>query len=213
MKNIYIIGGEGFALECYTYLMRMKATRTNFVFGGFLGENGFIPNLGAKQNLFIGDYKHHVFSEKDAVIIGSGNVEIRQKLFEDLDKKVDFFTLVDPTAIISPDAEIGQGNIFAPFVIVSPQAKIGNANIFNSYSFAAHHIMMGNYNFIAPQAQLLGGAKVNDLNSIGTGAICLPHSKIGNNNKISPLSAVYKGCKDYCTMHGNPAKIVLQETK
>lgn len=211
MKNVYIVGGEGFALECAFYLKRMMSIDREINFSGFLGESGFVPRLGKMQSLFKGDCDNMKFEADDALIIGSGNVEIRARLFEKFFQKMSFFTLCDPTAVISPDAEIGQGNIFAPFTVVSPQVRIGNANIFNCYSFSAHHSVVGSYNFIAPQAQLLGGAKINDLNSIGTGAILLPHSNIGSNNKISPLSAVYKGCKEHCILHGNPAKIILKE--
>jgi len=206
VKNVYIVGGQGFALECAFYLKRMMSIDQKINFSGFLGENGFVPNLGKMQSLFRGDHTEIKFSENDALIIGSGDVEIRSKLFETFHNKISFFTLIDPSAIISPEAQIGEGNIFAPNTIVSPEAVIGNANIFNSYSFTAHHVSVGDYNFVAPQAQLLGGCKIGDLNSIGTSAVLLPHSKIGNNNKIAPLSAVYKGCGDNACMLGNPAR-------
>ena len=206
MKNVYIVGGQGFALECAFYLKRMASVNCKISFSGFLGEDGFVPDLGRMQSLFKGDCDDMNFCSDDALIIGSGNLEIRAKLFERFHNKVPFFTLIDPSAIISPDAGIGQGNIFAPYTIVSPETIIGNANIFNSYSFTAHHVSVGNYNFIAPQTQLLGGSSVGHLNSIGTAAVLLPHSKIGDNNKIAPLSAVYKGCGDDCCLVGNPAR-------
>ena len=55
------------------------------------------------------------------------------------------------------------------------------------------------------QANVLGAVKVGSLNTIGTGSVLLPNCKIGDNNKIAPLSVVYKGCKNYTYMLGNPA--------
>ena len=83
---------------------------------------------------------------------------------------------------------------------------MGNCNVFNLQIVVGHDVKIGDFNFFGPSSQILGNVTIGNSNSFGANSICLPHSKIGNNNKITPLSAIYKGCKDNCYMMGNPAR-------
>ena len=207
MKNIYIVGGNGFARECYTYIQRMTEKDPEINFAGFLGEGGYKANLMAFASRWICDVSEFQFKQNDYAVIGSGYPKIRKRIYEYLKtQNVKFFTVIDPSVIIFPNVQIGEANIFTLNNVISSYCSIGNGNLINNFTIFGHDVHIGDFNFVAPNVQLLGGSSIEDLNSIGTSSVLLPHAKIGNNNKIAPLSAVYKGCGDDCCLVGNPAR-------
>lgn len=207
MKKIYVVGGNGFARECYAYIERISKDDNEIIFGGFLGEGGYVPDLEDYPEMFKGDVSDFIFDKNDYVVIGSGDPIIRKRIYEYLkNRNIKFYTLIDPSTIIFPFSEIGEANIFVKGCIVSSQTKIGDGNLFNGDISMGHNATVGNFNFLAPGVQLLGYSVVGDLNSIGTNSVVLPKAKIGNRNKIAPISAVYTFCKDNGIYMGNPAR-------
>ena len=208
MKNVYVVGGDGFAKECYQQILFSKEQDGGVHFGGFLGHNDYKVDFGNLNEYFAGDLSEFEFGENDYAVIGAGMPDLRKKIYEDIKQKKNskFYTIaLYPYCYISPLVEVGEGNIFMTPCCPSPHVKIGNGNLFNGDITISHDVEIGDFNFFGGKTQLLGGVKVGDNNQIGTASVILPHAKIGNNNKIAPLSAVYKGCKDNCIMQGNPA--------
>ncbi len=208
MKNIFIVGGNGFAKECYYTLTCTADYGKEITFGGFLGyktkECGEV-DYKTYQHLYKCDVEDYKFGEDDYVIIGSGDVNFRHEIYETLKARgIKFYTLISYGSFITDSAEIGEACIIVKSAI-SVNVKIGKCCILNSEVGVGHDAEIGDFNFIAPRTSILGGVKIGNFNSIGTNAVLLPHAKIGNNNKIAPLSAVYRGCKDNCYMIGNPA--------
>ncbi len=209
MKKIFIIGGNGFARECYLMLKSVEGYGTSIFFGGFLGyatkKFGEV-DYKTYQQFYKGDVEDYEFGEDDYAVIGSGDVKNRKKIYDELKARgVKFYTIISKDTILSDTIEIGEANIFVNPFYSSVNIKIGNGNLINSETSIGHDVEIGDFNFIAPRVCLLGNVKIGSFNSIGIGSVLLPHSKIGNNNKIAPLSAVYKGCKNNCYMLGNPA--------
>lgn len=207
MKWVYIVGGDGFARECYNFLSELMKEDSNLLFGGFLGHNNYGDSVDYKkvQHLYKGDVSKHVFKENEYAIIGAGASGLRKIIYEDLKKQgVNFYTLISKSSKINEFVDYDEANIFinsSP----SPDVKIGKCNLFNGEVIIGHDCVIGDFNFFAPRVLVLGGVKIGNENSFGANSIMLPHSKIGNNNVISPLSCIYKGCKNNSMMHGNPA--------
>ena len=211
MKKIYIVGGNGFARECYLTLSKLIQYNSDINFGGFLGHGGYGKTVDYKQlqKYYIGEVSDKNFSEDEFVIIGAGYPELRHKIYNELkSRKINFYNLISPIIKINDYVEIGEANvIMAPFTI-GPDVKIGDGNVFNGDVVVGHDAVVGNFNFIGGKSQILGNTRIGNDNTIGSACVFLPNSKIGNNNKIAPISAVYKGCKDNCYMLGNPALII-----
>lgn len=208
MQKIYIVGGNGFARECYLYLSWMKESHPDIEFAGFLGHGGYGHTVDylELQKFYLGEVSDHQFSPNEYAIIGAGYPDLRRKIYDELKaRNVQFFNLIAPYVYINPTVKVGEGNVFvAPFT-PGPNVKIGNGNVFNGGVVVGHDAQIGDCNFLGGKSQVLGNVVVGDDNQIGTGSVILPHAKIGNKNKIAPLSAIYKGCKDNCYMCGNPA--------
>lgn len=207
MKTIYIVGGDGFARECYTILKTLPNYNKEIIFGGFLGHGGYGKTVDYKtyQYLYIGEVSEHIFEEDEYVVIGAGYPTLRKKIYDELKvRDIKFFNLITPDCFIGDSVAIGEANIILSSSLTS-DIKIGNGNVFNSSVIVGHDCQIEDLNFFGPRSQILGNAKIGNSNQIGANAILLPKAKIGDNNIIAPLSAVYKGCKNNCYMSGNPA--------
>lgn len=208
MKNVYIVGGDGFARECYLYLKWMSDFNPDIKFAGFLGHGGYGHTVDYKnlQEFYLGEVSEHKFNIDEYVVIGAGYPDLRLKIYNELkERKIQFINLIAPYVYINPTVEIGEANIFvAPFT-PGPNVKIGSCNVFNGDVIVGHDVQIGDCNFFGGKSHILGNAVVGNNNQIGTASVIVPHAKIGNNNKIAPLSCIYKGCKDNCIMQGNPA--------
>lgn len=208
MKKIYIVGGNGFARECYKYIKNIEKTDSTINFAGFLGHGGYghtVDYLDLQQ-YYMGEVTEHHFSDNEYAVIGAGSPYLRKQIYYDLKELgIKFYTLITINSFIDGSFDIGDGNIFVSQHLNSHNIKIGNGNLFNGQVTVGHDVEVGDFNFFGPRSQLLGNVKVGNLNSVGANSILLPNSKIGNNNKIAPLSAVYKGCKNNSYLIGNPA--------
>lgn len=208
MKRLFVVGGNGFARECYCYIKDMSKTNTDIMFGGFLGHGGYGHTVDYLdlQKYYMGEVTEFDFQENDYVVIGAGYPNLRQKIFDDLNNMgLKFYTLLSPSSEISSHINIGQGNIIVNCKFTSHNITIGNGNVFNGDVILGHDVLIGDCNFFGPRSQVLGNVKIGNNNTVGANSILLPKSKMGNNNKIAPLSAIYRGCKNNCYMLGNPA--------
>lgn len=209
MKKLYIVGGNGFARECYSYLIKLDEYGKEVIFKGFLGHNGYGHTVDYKelQSLYLGEISEHKIQKDDYFIIGAGYAKLRKVIYEDLKKMgVKFYTLIAKGVHLSPSFKYGEANAFVAPFYPSINIEVGNANLFNGGGIVVgHDSIIGSFNFFGPACTILGDVKIGDSNTIAVGSILLEHSKIGNHNNITPASVVYKGCKDNCYMHGNPA--------
>ena len=207
MKIVYIVGGNGFARECYYNLLGMIKADKEIVFGGFMGHGGYghTVNYFDLQNYYVGEVSEHEFKDDEYVVIGAGYPELRSKIYNELkERHIQFFTLYAAQGLL-PSVDIGESNIFIAPMTMSCNIKIGNNNVFNGGVIVGHDCEIGDCNFFGPRSQVLGDVKIGSYNTIGANAILLPHCRVGNNNKIAPLSAIYKGCRNNSYMAGNPA--------
>lgn len=208
MKKIFIVGGDGFARECYFYLINLIEYNKEIIFGGFLGHNGYGHTVNYKscQHLYIGEVAEHNFKDDEYCLIGAGYPELRKQIYEDLKRMgVKFYTLICNGVYLSDSFEYGEANVFVYPFYATVDIKVGVGNVFNSQVGIGHDVEIGNFNFFGPHTQIQGYVKVGNYNRIGANTILLAHSKIGNNNKIAPISVIYKGCKNNCYILGNPA--------
>lgn len=207
MKTIYIVGGDGFARECYNNLIQLPEYNKEIIFGGFLGHGGYGKTVNYKtyQHLYLGEVSEHEFTENELVIIGAGYPALRKKIYLELkNKNIGFYNLISKDSKFSQNVVLGEANVIISSSL-TVNISIGNGNVFNDMVNVGHDAEIGDYNFFGPRSQLLGNVKVGNSNQIGANTILLPNAKIGDNNIIAPLSAVYKGCKNNCYMSGNPA--------
>ena len=52
MKNVYVVGGNGFAKECYQHIMFMHYKNPEINFVGFLGHNSYKVDLKLAREIY-----------------------------------------------------------------------------------------------------------------------------------------------------------------
>ena len=100
--------------------------------------------------------------------------KLRERLFHFCKEKgYHIASFVHPSCLISPDAQIGEGNIFLENILIQPFVKIGNGNLFWDHVAISHNETIGDFNTMAGGVGLSG------------------FIKIGNNCQMAPNVAIY----------------------
>ena len=106
-----------------------------------------------------------------------------------------YAVVIDPNAVVSDEAEIGDGTVVMAGAVVQARAKAGRHVILNSNSSTDHDCTIGDFSHIAPGAVLCGNVTVGEGALVGAGAVCLPGAV------IEPWTTVKAGEVVKCNRH------------
>lgn len=141
-----------------------------------------------------------------AVGIGyMGKGLLRAKLYEIL-KQIGYNlpTIVDPSAIISGDVQIGEGTFIGKGAVVNAGAKIGEMVIINTMALVEHDCIVGDFTHVAVAAVLCGQVKVGRAVFVGANATVLQCMNISSNVIIPAGETIRRNysmeVKDGCKM-------------
>lgn len=142
--------------------------------------------------------------------IGVGSVErteIRKRLYDQA-RNTGFVLAraVHPKAIVSSDAEIGDGPIIMAGAIVNAAARIGDNVIINSGAIIEHDCMIADHVHVATGARLSGGVTVQTGAHIGIGATVKQGVNIGSEAVVGAGAVVIRDVPNGATVVGVPAK-------
>ena len=126
IKNVYVVGGNGFAKECYQHIMFMHYKDPEINFVGFLGHNGYKVDFGNLNEYFKGDLSEFEFAEDDYAVIGAGYPELRRKIYNDIKAKENAKFL---TSIANVD-KLGQLDL-PQFAFVG-RSNVGKSSLLNA---------------------------------------------------------------------------------
>lgn len=192
MKQIYIYGASGHGLVVADIAYRCGYKDVIFIDDG----NNEFPNFESIKN-----------NNQIPMCFGIGNNKIREKVF--LNAKNSGFkivTLIDPSAIISNSAILGDGVVVMPNVVVNAKASIGDGVILNSGSVVEHECVISNFVHISPKVGLAGNVTIGNMTHIGIGSSVIQGLSVGQNCIIGAGSVVTKDIKDFKKAYGNPCK-------
>ncbi|MCK8520560.1 NeuD/PglB/VioB family sugar acetyltransferase [Aquimarina sp. D1M17] len=159
---------------------------------------------GARENL--SEFPHEGHPVIIAVGINAERAEIAGFL------KSDFEKAIHHSAIIAPSAKIGEGTVVFAGAIIQPNTVIGKHAIINTAASIDHDNVIGDYAHVSPKAALCGHVEVGEGSHVGVGAVVIPKVKIGKWCTIGAGTVVLKDVPDYCTVVGNPGKIIKRRT-
>lgn len=117
-----------------------------------------------------------------------------------------FLTVLDPTAIIGPDVEIGEGAQVLAGAVVQPGCRIGVGVIVNSRAAVDHDCRIGDFAHVAPGATLSGDVRVGPLTLIGVGAAVRQGIEIGAETVVGAGAAVVNDLAAGLVAVGVPAR-------
>lgn len=120
--------------------------------------------------------------------------------------KLNWVTIIHPSAIISEDVIIGEGTVILAGVIVQPGSRIGKHCIINTGACIDHDCIIGDFVHIAPNCSLAGGISVREGTFIGIGSSIIPNITVGSWTNVGAGSVIISDQPDNCTTLGVPAK-------
>ena len=141
-------------------------------------------------------------------IIANGTPVNRKRIWNILkDAGMRFTNLIDPSSIISPTAQLGEGIIITPFSTISSDAVLCDNVLVQSYVRVGHDIYVGNNSVLSANVGIGGKTKVGNETYIGMGAVIRDELVIGDNVIVGMGAVVHTNIEDGVTVVGLPARI------
>lgn len=116
-------------------------------------------------------------------------------------------SLIHPSAILSPSAEVGRGTVILARAVLNSGAKIGENVIVNTGAIIEHDCVIGDHCHVASGACLSGGVRVGPKSFIGAGATVIQNIRIGRACLIGAGAAVVCDIPDLAQAFGVPAQV------
>lgn len=138
---------------------------------------------------------------------GTGDNGPRRRLFELARRSgLQVLSVVHPSAVVSPSAELGEGTCVCPGAIVAAGARLGCNVIVNTGAVVEHDCVVGDHAHVASGAVLAGGVIVGDGAHIGAGASVKQGVRIGIDSVVALGAAVIDDVPDRVVVGGVPAR-------
>lgn len=144
------------------------------------------------------------------ITLGSiGNTFGRRALFKTI-SKIGFKipTLIDPSAVVSGTAVMGNGIFIGKRAVVNAGVKLGTCTIINTGAIIEHDCIVGDFVHISPGTTICGQVSIGNDSHIGAGSVVRQMITIGSKSIIGAGSVVVKEIPDNVKAYGNPCRVV-----
>ena len=141
--------------------------------------------------------------------LGYNQFKLKEKLIGELllhGRKV--FSVIHPSAIISPTASIGRGVIIFPGVIIDSNTKIHDGAVLNSGVIVSHNVNLESTCYLAPGVCICGNVTIGKRTFIGAGSILSNEITVGDDCIVGQGSNITRSIKNDVSCIGNPFKIL-----
>ena len=141
-------------------------------------------------------------------VIAIGEPSSREKLFQKLrDEDIRLTCLIDPTAIISPTAKIGNGTIICEYSTIHTGVELGYNAFIQPFCTIGHDIKVGNHTVLSTLCAPGGGVVFGERVYVGMQSSLIELLTIGDDAIIGMGSAVFQNVPAGATVVGNPGRI------
>lgn len=205
-ESLVLVGGGGHAL-----VIAEAAALSGFHLPGYLDDHP-MPALGREPGALIrlGGFADIGRIAGRKWILAIGNVSVRRTILDALmsiGEGGNAQSVVHPTAVISPSANIGRGVFIGPGAIVHSRAVVGDHAIINTGVIVEHECVIGPNSHLAPGVVLAGGVNVGHDTLVGLGARVLPTLSIGSESVVGAGAVVLRSVPDRSSAVGVPAQV------
>ncbi|MTT52814.1 acyl-ACP--UDP-N- acetylglucosamine O-acyltransferase [Alcanivorax sp. VBW004] len=143
----------------------------------------------------------------DAFFVAIGNALHRRTWSERLvADSLALTTLTDPSAVISPFADIGEGVLVVAGAVINVDARVGRGAIINTCASLDHDCVIGDYSHVCPAVALGGEVTVGEGSWLGIGCQVKQCIAIGNAVTVGAGATVVSDIQDGLTVVGTPAR-------
>ena len=212
MKDIIVIGAGGCALEVLGIIEHINQVSAEWNILGIVDDNPELkgssvckyPVLGSTDVL-------NIRSGEIYAVCGIGKPSIREKIPEKISNPdILFPVLIDPSAVIADDAELGEGVVIGAGVLCEKKCKIGNQVMVNSHSIVGHESVINNYSMVHLGSNIAGHVEIGECCEIGMGTNIIQQLKIGAHSMSGAGSVIVRDVPENCLVAGVPAKILRE---
>lgn len=212
IKEIFIVGagtyGEVMFELCDVLGYKVKAFYDED--GKKIGKSIMgVQVIGKFSDLSSQDIKSKQF------VVAIGNNEVRYNIMRKINEYKGITpTLIHPTAIISPSADIGNGVYIQANAYLWTKVRVKDFCIISPSVVIAHHSTIGKACLISTHSKVGASIEIKDKVFIGMGAtIVTGVSKIGGNTIIGAGAVVLDNIEEDCVYAGVPAKKIKELNK
>lgn len=202
-KKVFLFGYSGHA---YVIIESFLATGFNiagyFDYQEALSNPYQIPYYGFEGNV---DVKSIV---KNSFVFPSvGDNKIRSKLIYLFERQqLKQYTLIDPSATVSPTAQIQFSTYIGKNANINALSNIGKGVIVNTAAVVEHECELQDFTHIAPGALLCGNVRIGEASFIGANAVVRNNTSICADVIVGAGSVVIKSIVEKGIWAGNPSK-------
>ena len=107
-----------------------------------------------------------------------------------------FGTIVDPTAMVLSEVELGEGVQVMAGVVIQSRTSVGQDTIINTSAMVDHDCVIEEDCHVCPGVILSGGVTVGGKTMIGAGSTVVPGKSVGKNSIIAAASVVHSDVPD-----------------
>lgn len=209
-KRVILIGAGGFGREVISWANDAYKAGIFPAITSYLDDNSGALDGFPYDFEYLGSVNAYIPCADDSFILGIGSVSTKRKIVDAFFSSLDrFLTLVHPTAVIAPSANIGRGVVVCPFALVSADTQIGDFVTINAMSSVGHDSVIGRFSTLSGHVDVTGQVHVGEEVFFGSGARVVPRIKIGSNAKIGAGCTVMRSVNPGVTYFTLPAKKLL----
>ena len=201
IPDVILVGGGGHALSLMEFAPHwvtgyVARTPSDSIKIKWMGDDSVAPELISQGYAF-----NIAF-----VYSGLPILKKRKEIIEYYKKLgAKFHTLIAPSAIVTPNSDIGPGSSLMTGCIVN-RASLGENVIVNSGAIVEHDCTIGNNSFIGPGAVIGGAVEIGENCFIGLGALIKNGVKVCSNVSVAMGAIVDRDLLEPGIYHGTPLR-------
>ncbi len=210
-KNIVILGAGNTADELIPILDNLQKNK-KFKINAIIDDDKKFYNKSVKGIPIEIGLENAIKKKNSLFVFGIGsynNKNNRKKILDktslDLDK---FPNIIDSTAKIESNVELGYGNIIYPYSIICSGTKLKNFCLITHLNILAHDVSVGSFSILGSRTSILNNACIGKEVFIGANVLISENISVGDYSTIIMSSVVFNNVKKNQTMFGNPAKLI-----
>lgn len=208
-KKLFIIGAGGLGRGLASYLEIVPENQRDWELEGFIDESSnALDGVPSDYNI-LGDINTFNFEDTDLALIAIGDSNTRKDVYLRLKGRVQFFTFIDPRAIIGKFNHIEEGCVILAGCIISNNVKLGKFTAVLEKTIVGHDSVLGEFCSLMPNVDIGGECTIGDKVLLGTNATIIPRRSIVDDVIVGAGSVVIRNIKNKCTVYGNPAKKLM----
>src|SRR5262245_10433608 len=119
-------------------------------------------------------------------------------------------TLVHPSAVIAPSAEIEPGCVIFPNVVIGARSRVGTGTIVNRGALIGHHTEIGAWSFLGPGANVAGAIRLGEQVHVGLAAVVRDQITVGGRAVVGAGAVAVADVPADTTVVGIPAKPIAR---